>query len=130
MNWQRQLCGEMTDFARQQGAAAHQAARMLQHEGREMYELQEDRFRRTAAVAEVLLSEERASVENALRESRHEERHVVERMREEARSFVAHASTSFWWMGARQNRDILGNLNDANTRNAELVQGYRSMRST
>lgn len=49
----------MNDFVRRQGEAAHQAARTLQHEGRAVYELQEDRILRTAMEAETLLSEER-----------------------------------------------------------------------
>lgn len=33
-NWQRQLGGDMNDFARQQSEVAHPAVRMFQHEGR------------------------------------------------------------------------------------------------
>lgn len=60
-------------FVRQLGEAAHETARMLQFEGREMYELQEHPGRRSIAVAELSLSEERMRVESALRESCHEE---------------------------------------------------------
>lgn len=58
----------MSDFARQQGEAVQHAARVLQHEGRAMYELQECHIRRTAAEPETLLSKERTRVEHALRE--------------------------------------------------------------
>lgn len=67
----------MNDFDRQPGEAAHQVARLLQHEGLEMHKLPVYRSRRTAAKAEMLFSEERMRVENALRESRHEEHQAV-----------------------------------------------------
>lgn len=95
VNWQRQLGVDMNDFARQQGEAAHQAARMFQHDGRQMYVLQEDRIRTTAAEVETLLSKERARVESALREYHNEEHRALQRMRKEARSCVAHESHAY-----------------------------------
>lgn len=69
----------------------------------------------------MLLAEERMSVENTLRESRHEEHQAVERMREEARSFVSHESSGCG-MAARQNHPFLGSLDDANTKKTALEQ--------
>lgn len=86
-----------------------------------MYELQEERIRRTAAEADTLLFEDRVRVENTLRDSRHEEHQTMERMRQEARSFVVHESNAFG-VATTQNHDLFSSLNDANTRNAELEQ--------
>lgn len=61
-----------------------------------MYELQEDRIRRSAAEAEALFAEERTRVEHASRESRREEHHAVERLWEEALGFVAHETHIEW----------------------------------
>lgn len=110
--WQRQFDEEMKDAARKQGEVADQAAHMLQHAGQEMYEFQEDTIRRTAVAAEMLLSEESAKVQRCLNDSRNEEQHAVEMMREEARSFNANG------LATRQHTDFLGSVNEANARNA------------
>lgn len=54
-----------------------------------------------------------------MRESRHEEHQSVERMCEEARSFVSNESNAYG-IAARHNHDLFGSVNDANAKNAEL----------
>lgn len=49
-----------------------------------MYEIQDDRIRRTAMEADMLLSEERVKAERVLHDSRNEKHPAVEKMREEA----------------------------------------------
>lgn len=59
-----------------------------------MYELQEDRSRRTAVAAAAFLTQERNPVDEAIRASKHEERQAVAR-------------------AARQNADLPGHFNSA-----------------
>lgn len=56
--WKGRIGVEVNGSLRQPGEAARNATRVLQHEGREMYEHQEERIRRTTAEAESLMSEE------------------------------------------------------------------------
>lgn len=55
---------------------------MLQHERRDLYDLQEDWIRRNSAEVKALLSEARTGFENAFRGFRHEQHQAVERLRE------------------------------------------------
>lgn len=64
---------------------------------------------------------QRAKVERALHDFRNEEQQAVERMREEARNFVAHESNASG-LAARQQNDLLGSANGANARNARPEQ--------
>lgn len=90
-----------------------------------MYEIQEDRIRRTAAETTARLAEERSRVEESIRASQREEHQVAACSREETRGFAAHESSSYQdhtELATKQNNDLLKRLNAANTKNMELDQ--------
>lgn len=102
------------------GGAAQNAASVLQHEIREMYELQENHIRQTAAQAESLLAEERARFEEASCASQREGHQAGERLRRGGTWFRC-APISHWDSSETKHRP-LRRSSTSDEKNAELEQ--------
>lgn len=83
--WKKHIGGEISDFLRRRGEAAQNATKVLQHEGRHIYELQEDRIRLRQKLS--FCSPRKRRIKKVIRASKRKERQAVARLREEAHGF-------------------------------------------
>lgn len=77
MHWEASVGEEVSPSLVQQNEAAHAAARLLQQEGLQMYDIQESNL------VEERIAAERQRVEQAIREASRDEQRAVQRFREE-----------------------------------------------
>lgn len=126
--WQGRVGVEVNYVLRHMGEAARNATRVVQHEGRDMYDHQE-RIRRTTTEAQALMAEKRAGVEAAICVLRREEyRPLPDCAGKPVDKPIMKAlrAGATWLVAAKPNADLMKHFQTASENNADSEQQLRN----